>query len=471
MAITFVGAETGTVDQSGSVVTVSRPSGYASGDVALAIVCMDDDDPVGLPGGFTEIFQEDFFRDSTLAVGYKVMGASEPASYEFTKDGLESGAAAIAVFRGVNNTSVIDVLPSYNTGDSTTPTAPSTTTTTPNAAVLAVYGHEDGAGTVVSIPSGMTMVVTEGIGITTGAALGAAWLLKGSVGSVGDFEFTAGEEDTWGAISFSLMDENESPPPKTGDGAMAAQRATLSGSGVGFTVLTGDGVLDADRAFVGGTGDNVTTVYADGAMQSATSTLDGDATRVVLAEGSLSSATAEVSSAGVREVRLSAVFVATATAMDGVSERIITGAGSADAARAGMEAKAIRIGDSQGQLEAHPVSLSVASDFKRNASGALLAGAGVVTSASKITWKLSPALVAGSAAVDAGTQIFTGHTATGALHARPAGMTVTMLRGVNSTINLRAESVELYMVTWLRQSQDSNTWQDLEGGHWVAKNS
>lgn len=470
MAISLVGAESATAESGVSDIAVPRPAGYASGDVALAVACVDDDDPVGLPTGFSSIHDEAFGgTDSRLKVGYKVMGASEPTFYDFTKDSIEEGVAAIAVFRGVNNTSVVDAPPSYNTGDSTTPTCPATTTTTPNAAVIALYGHESGAGTASAVPGGTTLVVTDGISSTIGGALGVAWKLQASVGSSGDLEFTAGNDDTWGAISFSLMDENESPPPKTADGSMTAARAGVDGAGKAFSILTGSGVLDAARAGVGGTGDNFTGISVSAALAAQTAVLSGSADRLVFAGGSLAAQSASVAGAGYRTVLTSASFAAAQAVLTVTALRVVTGDAALGAPSSDMDGDALRIGDSQGQMEASPAMVSAGTQFARNALGAMAAGGATTTSTSEITWRVGAALVAEPALLGATVQVFRGHTASGSLQARPSAVSAATQRGVSGGVALQATPAVVYTVSWLRQDSTAGVWQDLKGGQWVAK--
>jgi hypothetical protein len=111
MAITQVGSGTSDTDPgSSNSVTVTKPTGVASGDVLIA-VWSSNENTVTPPSGFT-LF--DTMDDTTNLYRtyhyYKVCGGSEPSNYTFTKDVAADGAPIIVTmtaWRGVDNTTPI----------------------------------------------------------------------------------------------------------------------------------------------------------------------------------------------------------------------------------------------------------------------------------------------------------------------------------------------------------------------------
>ncbi|NBU81964.1 MAG: hypothetical protein EBS55_09990 [Flavobacteriaceae bacterium] len=167
----FTGNAFGQIAQRGSTttatisttsVTVNKPTGVVQNDVLILNLEQSGNtttDPTS--SGWTLIDGAVVDSGGKLrrqAVMYKVAGGSEPASYSFTLGtGVNSGAAAIMAFSGVNVTSgylvggvaggPFDVVPgTINTATSagTTATATAITTATPNAAVIMLAAMMDG---------------------------------------------------------------------------------------------------------------------------------------------------------------------------------------------------------------------------------------------------------------------------------------------------------------------------------------
>lgn len=111
MAITQVGSLTSDTDPgSSNFVTVTKPTGVASGDVLIAVYSSNEN-TVTVPSGFT-LF--DTMDDTTNLYRtyhyYKVCGGSEPSNYTFTKDVAADGAPIVvtmSAWRGVDNTTPI----------------------------------------------------------------------------------------------------------------------------------------------------------------------------------------------------------------------------------------------------------------------------------------------------------------------------------------------------------------------------
>lgn len=218
MAITFVAAETVPSATGASTLSVTKPTGTAEDDIIIAIACSDDgDDTNDLPSGFTAIFDGAITNgagtnDSYYTLGYKIAGASEPASYTFSfASSVEPSVAGLATFRGVDTTNPLDVTPTENAVGDTAPTdheSPSITTVTNDCAILCCFGHE--AECVVTTPeTGFTMVIDDhsdwGGGFATGgAAIQIGWDIQDAAGASGVKTFTVDVTDSYTAVTVAL---------------------------------------------------------------------------------------------------------------------------------------------------------------------------------------------------------------------------------------------------------------------------
>lgn len=231
MAITHVGTESAIDAGTTTTLTVNLTAGAAGGDVAVAYMCSDDDNVSSVPTGFTEIANFTFNSDARLIVGYRVLGASEPSSYDFTKADNEDAAGAISVFNGVDNSQVLDTSSSTNTGDSNTPTALSITTVSDDCAILAIGGGEDGDFTWTP-PTGMTEIIDIQVGSgASGATMSLGWVIQNSAGATGNKQFTTSGADTWGAVLIALTPSanivNTAPSIETANAVTSSKVVTI----------------------------------------------------------------------------------------------------------------------------------------------------------------------------------------------------------------------------------------------------
>lgn len=153
--VAFGSSATGTNDQ-GTSVTINKPSTTVSGDVLIAIISTQGQDPtITPPTGWTS-FKEIVNGSTNFAMEafWKVVGGSEPASYTFgTGSGNTRWAGGISVYKGVglNSGNPIDV---NGTASTTTHVAPAITTTTANSRVVSVYVLDHDAPQTYTPPTG-----------------------------------------------------------------------------------------------------------------------------------------------------------------------------------------------------------------------------------------------------------------------------------------------------------------------------
>lgn len=151
-----------------SSLTVTKPSGAASGDLLLAFVEIRGDKSISsAPSGWTLLAAASGNTGSTnndakLATYYKVAGSSEPASYTWTQASSGDIAITIGAFTGVDTTTPIDVSGVTTTASqsSTSCAAPTVTTTGVNRLLVTGHGFNPATTTTAvcsqTPPSGMT---------------------------------------------------------------------------------------------------------------------------------------------------------------------------------------------------------------------------------------------------------------------------------------------------------------------------
>ena len=140
-----------------STVTVSKPTGTIAGDLMIAVMqAADSGITPTYPSGWTQSIL-DTTGLSSAAVAYKIAGASEPASYDFTIGGSFGRLAQIITIRDATTLTV----GAFDEGSDTTLVAPSITAT---AGILIGWFIAEGTPTLSSGPSGMTQAIQTGGG-------------------------------------------------------------------------------------------------------------------------------------------------------------------------------------------------------------------------------------------------------------------------------------------------------------------
>lgn len=437
MAITHVGTETASETGFGltDTLTVTKPSGAAEDDVAVACICQDDDDPVGLPAGFTEINNSVLGgNDSTWAVGYKVLGASEPSSYDFPKDSGEDAVASISVFRGVDVEVTLDTTSSTNTGSGTFSfTATSITTNTDEAAVIAVAGCESGQASPFSPPSGMAEIVDLGVATNTGASLTVAWGEQATAGATGDKQFTSSDDETYGTTLLALRPASVA---EEASGNVQSEDATATGSST--RIVKSSGTVVSQESTV--TSQATRTVTSSGAVESDASTVAGQATRKVTSSGAVESQDATATGAAEYLTDVAASVVATANSSGAAFKE--SPAQSSVLAVAISEAVGNTIIDSFTASVISVASATLDGSTESPAGGSAIASADASASSDEIHVIASPSASVTARAVSKGSLGFSGSTF--ALADSEAVLTVTHNSptvDVTATANVSADAV------------------------------
>lgn len=144
--------------------TINKPAGTVEGDLLLLTVYADRARAVTIPSGFTAVTGDVSAGTVggglaiTLNISYKVAGASEPSSYDFSFDANEQAAAGMRRISGVDTANPIDVFGTDNTtATTTTLDCPSVTTTNDDALVIRDLGEGGGNdGIPFASPVGVT---------------------------------------------------------------------------------------------------------------------------------------------------------------------------------------------------------------------------------------------------------------------------------------------------------------------------
>ena len=117
-----------------SAISITHGINIQENDVIIAFIHINGTDNTITDNNgsyaFTDSLQENSVDSSRYSIQYRVAGASEPATYNWTAVTSNAWSVIVRVFRNIDTTSVWDVAPSgstKNSGTGTTVTAPSIT--------------------------------------------------------------------------------------------------------------------------------------------------------------------------------------------------------------------------------------------------------------------------------------------------------------------------------------------------------
>lgn len=209
-SIIFASASAVATTTNGNSVTVTKPSDVKSGDVLIAAIAVDQQDPtITAPAGWMSINETIQGTDVSLESFWKAAGGSEAANYTFqdTGAGNTRWAGAIVSYRGVDNSSPIDATGADGAGTGTSSiSAPAVTSTVNRARVVGAYAVDNPATRTFTPPTGMTERADGGIdnGGTNAVSMEIADLTKDTAGSSGPNVATASGTGNYAAHQFAL---------------------------------------------------------------------------------------------------------------------------------------------------------------------------------------------------------------------------------------------------------------------------
>ncbi len=201
MAVAFKSATSaGAYTPAGGTITISTPGAVAAGDVLVAVMFTTGGAPVP-PAGWTQTGSDGI--TSGVSIGkawYRVAGASEPASYNWTMSASDSAVLLMSAYTGVDTNAPVETLSwGGSTGATTAQDAPSSSPTAPGSMQVCAWGATGGGGAYTA-PTGMTEWADTTTAWQFGAAAYKALPASGSTGTR-----TATCNTSTGYLSMSLV--------------------------------------------------------------------------------------------------------------------------------------------------------------------------------------------------------------------------------------------------------------------------
>jgi hypothetical protein len=139
-AITLLGASSA-ANPTGTSLTIDRPAGVTAGSVLLAGIDVRGSPTIVPPAGWTLVRADQNPTLMKQAVYVRVVGGEEPASYTWSFSNIQAAAGGITAYSGVAVDAPVDAHSGLVTATTSAAiTAPSITTSSNGAAVVAFFG-------------------------------------------------------------------------------------------------------------------------------------------------------------------------------------------------------------------------------------------------------------------------------------------------------------------------------------------
>ena len=225
MAISFIGVGTQVAGNTGTPITPPLPSGWQADDLAvLVIVGRPDNDSTTEPGPASG-WDKRAFRwfdwggttfDLAVVVWTRVLQSGDTApsitlSGGWAAGGSSVGAAAIAVYRGVDTTTPMDATPvtGESGSQSSSWTPPSITTTTADAWVLSIVGTGDNSELALLTANGFTARMSGAdydstVGADVSAGLADYEQASAGAATMPEWDQTVNDPDFWVGATLAL---------------------------------------------------------------------------------------------------------------------------------------------------------------------------------------------------------------------------------------------------------------------------
>jgi len=215
----------------GTSLTIDTPVGTSQGDLLIAAVSTDGNTSGSLspPGseGWAEIDLNDRSGAVTLGVWWKLAGASESPSHQFTWSGSQEAYGWIMRFIGHNQADPIDVSGATG-GSSSSPDCPEVTSTVSNTMIVGIGGFDDDDVNVDNTGlSGYTDITMDqssgGSGTCSG---GAGYVQQPAVGDSGTEDFTLNGWEQYRTVTVAIAPAVGSGGAVSGGAGYVAQSST-----------------------------------------------------------------------------------------------------------------------------------------------------------------------------------------------------------------------------------------------------
>jgi hypothetical protein len=191
----------------GTSLVINKPAGTATGDLLIAAVATDGNTATSLtpPTGWNVVHVADQSGAVTFGVWWKLAGASEPGSYNFTWSGSEHAYGWVMRFTGHDPASPVHAS-SNDAGSGSAPASPSVTTTVDNALILRLGGFDDddiNAGDPGLSGHTAINMGDSGNGPTT-ASGGSGYVLQPAAGDSGTSAFTLTGSEEYVTVTLAI---------------------------------------------------------------------------------------------------------------------------------------------------------------------------------------------------------------------------------------------------------------------------
>ena len=217
------------VTQQTTSLSITKPSGTASGDILLLNFAADSQTPtITPPSGFSLVLDEHADFGALHRVYYKIAGGSEPASYAVGLSTTEWAYGHIAAYSGVDTGDPFCATPSANYATGTDDVTATGITTDAANALLVACGFSAWGGTNWSA-TGFTFRETE----SSDVYLGLGDVAQASAGASGDKTLTA--TSSGGPKSAIMLALN--PSAGSSDTNITAGAGALTAAGLAPTRL------------------------------------------------------------------------------------------------------------------------------------------------------------------------------------------------------------------------------------------
>lgn len=242
MSISYVGTgAVSTILNNGSTYNIAVPAGIASGDVMVMFWALNDQCTANTPAGWTALggYAMPQTFNGTMYCYYKVASGSEPGTYPVTmvnNGGGRNNNVSIAAFRGVENTTPINVFAVSSIGTSAAPTSPSVTTTVADCALIAFIVEINQHNPTLTEPSGTTAITS---GAANATFKNAYTLTTGAAGSYNPGAWASSPSNDFIRMTIALA-------PASGADTTAPTLTSPTGTQTGST--TASGTVSTDEA-------------------------------------------------------------------------------------------------------------------------------------------------------------------------------------------------------------------------------
>jgi hypothetical protein len=193
----------------GTTLTISKPTGTATGDLLVAAVVVYGITTNITATGWTSIGTQGNNTGNTVRLGvwYKQATASEAASYSFSWTGSQQAYGWIMRFSGHNSTTPINATGTAGTGTSASPASPSVTTTVANAMIVRIGAFPGNSINInnTGLPANhINITMDESSASGNSCSGGAGYIKEEAAGACGASSFSLTASKSYRTLTFAI---------------------------------------------------------------------------------------------------------------------------------------------------------------------------------------------------------------------------------------------------------------------------